>query len=143
MEPRQADAAATLAQLERDRDRLVSTTRTPWWVPTAIGLIVGLWVGSPALASARVSYGTAVVAVVLVLAFARRQTGVQASARGPRVWALGALWLLVTLLAYSVSLGLAAADMPVWIAVPAAIAGAVTYLHVRLIDRWAREGLRP
>lgn len=143
MDQRPDDAAATLDQLRRDRARLNSTTQTPWWVSAGLGLIVALWVVSPALAPVPVSYGIAVVAVVLVLSLARRHTGLRTSARGPRIWALGVLWLLVTLVSYSVSLGLAASNLPAWIVVPSVVSGAATYLCAQTADRWGREGLRP
>lgn len=142
MDRHAGDAAATLDQLQHDRARLDEATRTPWWVPAGLALIAAIWVLSPALVPPSVSYALAVVGVLALLHGARRQTGLRASVRGPRTWALAALWLLLTMLAYSVALGLAAADLVVWVGLPAAAAAAVTYLSARTVDRWAREALR-
>lgn len=136
------DATATLNQLARDRARLDARTRMPFWAPVAFAVVAALWVASPAMGDARTNYVFALVAAVLVADLARRWTGLRAKAVGPRAWALTVLWLVVTLLMYSISLGLVAGQLPLWVLVPAVVAGVTTWFCIRAADACARAGLR-
>lgn len=131
-----------LEQLGGDRSRLAAVTATPWWASALLGLVAGLWVASPAVGDRTTSYVLAVVGVALVVWLVRERTGIRLRTAGPRPVALAVLWLLVTLVLYSVSLGLASLDRAAWVVVPALLAGGATWAAARLADRWAREGLR-
>lgn len=140
--PSRDGAAATLQQLSTDRAQLDATAPTPSWLLVALALLAGGWVVSPAVGSRTPGYLFALVGAVLAIDLARRTMGMQVKASGPRFWLVGFGWLAFTLLMYSVSLGLVSLELPLWVAVPAVVEMVVTYLLGRLVDRWAREGLR-
>lgn len=131
-----------LEQLGDDRTRLASLSATPWWAPVLLALVAALWVASPAVGDRTTSYVLAVLGAVLVVSLVRTRTGIRVRAAGPRSAGLAVLWLLVTLVLYSVALGLVSLDRSAWVVVPAVVAGGVTYGAVRVADGWAREGLR-
>jgi hypothetical protein len=135
-------ATDLLRQLDHDRSRLADLTATPWWAPALLGLVVGLWVASPAVGDRTSNYVFALVAAVVIVSVVRAGTGIRLRAAGARQVALGALWLLASLVLYSVSLALVSLDRPVWVVLPALGAAAVTWAAARVSDRWAREALR-
>lgn len=51
------------------------------------------------------------------------------------------LLLVVVLLMFSASLGLVSLGHPAWVAIPALVAGAATFVGVRALDRHARGRL--
>ena len=140
--PTPADATDLLRQLDEDRSRLAGLTATPWWAPALLGLVVGLWVASPAVGDRTTNYLFALAAAVVVVHLVRVRTGIRLRGAGARQLVLGVLWLLVTLLLYSAALGLVSLDREVWTVLPAAVAGVVTYALAVVSDRWARESLR-
>lgn len=131
-----------LEQLGEDRTRLAALTATPWWAPVLLGLVAGLWVASPAVGDRTAGYLLALLGAVLVVSLVRTRTGIRVRAAGPRSAGLAVLWLLVTLVLYSVALGLVSLDRAAWVAAPAVVAGVVTCAVVRVADRWSREALR-
>lgn len=140
--PSPTDATDLLRQLDEDRSRLAGLTETPWWAPALMGLVVGLWVASPAVGDRTPNYLFALVAGVVVVYLVRVRTGIRLRGAGARPLALGILWLLVTLLLYSAALGLVSLDREVWTVLPAVVAGVVTYGLAVVSDRWVRESLR-
>ncbi|GAA1176909.1 hypothetical protein GCM10009584_17970 [Ornithinimicrobium humiphilum] len=135
-------ATDLLRQLDDDRSRLADLTATPWWAPAFLGLVVGLWVASPAVGDRTSNYVFALVAAVVIVSVVRARTGIRLRAAGARQVSLGALWLLATLVLYSVSLALVSLDRSVWVVLPALGAAATTWAAARVSDRWAREALR-
>ncbi|WP_134772079.1 hypothetical protein [Ornithinimicrobium flavum] len=137
--PTPEHATATLQQLQDDRERLESLTQTPWWAPVALGLVVGLWVGSAPVTDRTTGYLLALVAALLVASLVRTRTGIRLRRSGARQWSLAILWLLATLVLYSVALALGSLGEAAWAMVPALAAAGLTSLTVRVSDRWARE----
>ncbi|WP_122261974.1 hypothetical protein [Ornithinimicrobium cerasi] len=135
-------ATSTLQQMRDDRSRVAALTSTPWWAPTLLALVAGLWVASASMSDRTTGYVLALAGAALVVYLVRAQTGIKVRRSGPRQWSLGVLWLLFTLAMYSVSLALGSVDKAGWTVVPALAAGTVTYFVVTVSDRWARDGLR-
>ena len=133
---------STLNQMSADRSRLNALTSTPWWAPALLALIAGAWVASPALGDRKTGYAVALVSATLGVYLARQHMGIRVKASGPRHWALVMLWLLFTLVMYSVALGLVSFDKAVWVVAPSLAAAGFTYVVAKVADRWAREGLR-
>ncbi|MGD8202258.1 hypothetical protein ACQE98_16585 [Ornithinimicrobium sp. W1679] len=140
--PSPTDATDLFRQMDDDRSRLAGLTETPWWAPALMGLVVGLWVASPAVGDRTPNYLFALVAGVVVVYLVRLRTGIRLRGAGARPLALGILWVLVTLLLYSAALGLVSLDREVWTVLPAVVAGVVTYGLAVASDRWVRESLR-
>lgn len=140
--PSPDSATSSLQQMRDDQSRMAALTSTPGWAPALLALVAGLWVASAPIGDRTTGYVSALVGAVLVVYLVQAQTGIKVRRSGPRQWSLGILWLLFTLVLYSVSLALGSVDKVGWTVVPALAAGTFTYFVVRVSDRWAREGLR-
>lgn len=143
--PDGTEARETLGRLSADRDALDRSTRTPGWLAPVMALLTAGWVASPALSSGDDGRATAYIgALVVGVAFfllARRATGRKGSGPARREWPLVVLLLIVTLLMYSVSLGLVSLGHDLWVVLPALVALVSVFLGMRALDRGARERL--
>ena len=135
-------AASSLQQMRDDRSRMATLTSTPWWAPALMALVAGLWVASAPMNDRTTGYLLALVGAALVAYLVQSRTGIKVRRSGPRQWALGVLWLLLTLAMYSAALALGSVEKAGWTVVPALAAGAFTYFVAKVSDRWARDGLR-
>lgn len=143
--PRSDDAAASLEQLRADRENLDRRTQAPAWLAPALALVGTGYVASPALTSEGSSapaYAMGLIAVVVLLEVARRQTGRKDHGPTLRQWPLLGLLLLVVLLMFSISLGLVSLGHAAWVVLPALVAGISLFLGIRSLARQAGARLR-
>lgn len=138
------DAPRLLAELQSDRARLAERMRPPRWFAPGFGLVTAACVSTPALpydGTGNVVLTAALVASIALIAGYQRVTGIRVSRFGVREWALFAVSVLVSLVLLSISFGLAAAELHLWIIAPAAAGFALVTWFVGMLNSSARDRL--
>lgn len=139
-----AAGSRPLDLLEADRVTLSERVRLPGWLVPVLGVLVGAWVGSPALTGAGDTstwFSLYVVGVVLIVG-ATRASGVRLKTVGARGWVAVGLVLAAVLVFYSVSLALESLGLVWWVVVPALLAAVGAVVAVRVIDASRRDVVR-
>ena len=134
-----------LEELQADRARLVRKVRAPKWLAPGFGLIAASFVMTPAFPGGGAGgfvLSTALVAGILLVGLSCRVTGIKFTRFGVQAWAAFAAAVVGTLALFSVSLGLAATGLILWIAVPAVVAFVLVFWLASLIFSTMRERLR-
>jgi len=123
----QHDAAALLNSLAHDRQRLSQQRGTPWLLLAGFGLLNALFIASVVLPAPRQAAPVFWVVVVIgLLAELRRNQGVSFRKMGTRGILAYISLLILSLIGYSVALGLVAANIAWAVAIVAIIIFAVT-----------------
>ena len=115
-------ARETLAQLSHDRSVLAGRVAAPTWHWPLLGLIVALFIASPAIGNDAIGdtiFIGCVVAAIIVSGRYAKEVGAKGLRSGIHGVVLGAIFLAGALILYSVSLGLVASDHPLWVVLPA------------------------
>lgn len=112
VKPTAAEAAAALAGLEHDRDRLADGVRVPWALLAALGGVAAWWVSAAAGTTPGENFQApdsgwlGLVAVLVIAYLIRREVGVRFRGMGARAtWAMLGI-LVICLILFSLSLGL-------------------------------------
>lgn len=137
-----ATGAHPLDLLAADEAVLRGRVRLPGWLAPALGVLTGVWVGSPAFTGAGDAstwFPLYVVGVVLIVG-ATRASGVRLKAVGVRGRVAFGLALATVLVFYSVSLALVSLGLAWWVLVPALLAAVCMVVAVRVIDA-SRQGV--
>lgn len=143
--PEQRDAAERLEQLRADRARLDERTRPPSWVAPTLAVVGGAYVAAPALGGQdwqRSNFVVLLVAVIVVLEVARRQTGRRDGARSWQDYGLLGLLAIALLALLSVSLGLVSLGHAVWVILPTLAGAGATWAVIRHLQRRSAEAVR-
>jgi hypothetical protein len=123
----QHDAAALLNNLAQDRGRLAQQRGTPWLLMAGFGLLNALVIASVVLPAPRQAAPVFWVVVAIgLLAEVRRNQGVSFRKMGARGILAYVSLLILSLIGYSVALGLVAANIAWAVAIVAAIVFAIT-----------------
>ncbi|TFD52168.1 hypothetical protein E3T55_06805 [Cryobacterium frigoriphilum] len=121
----QSDAAVLLGDLESDRAGLIERLNEPKWFAPTYGALAAIFISTPALPETFnrgfVLTSIVVTGVLLVLGY-QWVTGIKLLRFRVLEGVLFGIAILTTLFFFSVSLGLAASGLPLWI-VASAIAG--------------------
>ncbi|QGU03338.1 hypothetical protein [Corynebacterium comes] len=139
-----AAGSRSLELLEADRLALSERARMPSWLALTLGVLAGVWGGSPLFTgSDHTSVWFSLYVVGLVLVFgATRATGVRLRAVGARGWVAFGILVFVVLALYSVSLALNSLGLVGWVLLPALLAAVCTVAAVRVVDASRRSVLR-
>lgn len=132
-----AAAAAQLAALQADRERLAERVRDPWWYGPALGLLVFLLFGSVSTHDPRL-VGAALVVFVGGLSLLKwryvRLTGIWVSGWRPgRMRVAVATWTVLYAVVVAASVGL---EQFAGIRGAMAVGGLVLGVGIALINRW-------
>lgn len=134
-------ASGVLDTLNNDRDVLVSFVTTPPWLYPAVGVVLALFVASPAIGSG-VGPSFAVVAVLALLFASRVTSRVRRVRLGWCGMFVVAGLVAVVLVMLSTSLGLLALKLNWWTIAPVAATFAATLAFGRLFDRFQMQDIR-
>jgi len=129
------DVTGLLNDLESDRAGLAQRLREPRWFAPALGAIAAFYISTPALPEAfdrgYVLTSLIITSILLALAY-QRVTGIKLLRFRVREGALFAMAIVVTLFFFSVSLGLAAGEVPWWI-IASAVVGFLSVTGLTLL----------
>lgn len=137
-QPTSAQAREALNALDADGKSLAQRVVTPWWYHSALGLIVALLVGSQAFsgsASIMVVALSVVAIPVLTMAYSSRYgvTITQPAGSGSKRLLLVTLGVALLAFLAAVAIKVVGAN-PWWVAIPAIVAFAVTFVLGRRYD---------
>jgi hypothetical protein len=141
----QNDPGLLFGALETDRATLADSLRQPAWFAPSLGILAAIYIATPALPEA-VSRGfiniSLVVAGILLLVGYRRTTGIKLLRFRPLETMIFAAAIVTTLFFFSISLGLAASGLPLWI-IATATAGFLTATTLAVVGAISmRERMR-
>lgn len=142
---RSGDVQNLLRDLDADRASLAGRMAAPWWLYPAFGVIIALYVASPAIeseATRRVVVQLAMASSVVLLFVYHRISGVRVSRVGVRGAVRLGVLVCAILALLSTSFGLASFDAQWWIAIPAAVSFGLVVILGRWFDRLYRDELR-
>ncbi|GIG40549.1 hypothetical protein [Cellulomonas phragmiteti] len=135
-------AGELLADLAGDRSTLARHATTPsWYVPT-VAALTAAYVAVPLLGEDRTPTVSMIGGALLVLAvLVQQRRRVRLPGAGVAGAGLVVTLLAVVLLLLSVSFGLVAGGLHVWVALPVLAAGAVAYALLRRLDAAGRRAV--
>lgn len=139
------DATQMLREMSADGEALASRIQPPRWFFIVLALAGAAWVASPAIQNQigrTTTTGMAIIVFAVILVSHQRSTGVEIKRMAPSTRFAYILAIVITLVLYSVSLGIVSLTSPWWVIAPAVAEFVLILIVGRFMHARRVEALR-